>query len=402
MKILSVLNHLTPKILDVASVILFFSSTLLIPFYFFKATHLQLSHSIMIISALIIIFIKIEDAWILFKNNIYLPAFLGLITLTNSIYLWQLHNIEFFLNTLHWLFNSIIFFSFLLLFNNKRFYGVLKWMILSIFFLITITYFLGFGTYTFWPRYDFYFNGPNQLGFFTLCMLLSFFVINRSLFNLQFFIAYSLAFFIFFSTGGRSIYIALPPLILIFSFFSRKQMGKLIYILAIPMVIFITFSFFKLPLNAGISDNQQNINFSPGIIKNTTDRFDILLEPSNLEFKKQLSVRAGEQMKGNFNFFLYGAGQGSFQRFSRESGEAYEVHSSLGAILFYYGILGFFLFLNFVYQSFLVKKNIIFLLPLIFYSSFTYGFRAPYFWICLALLSLMPPITNNYSDSSST
>jgi hypothetical protein len=114
--------------------------------------------------------------------------------------------------------------------------------------------------------------------------------------------------------------------------------------------------------------------------------------------KYQLDARGYDRLYKYPHFLIYGAGQGNENRFitklmsERTDGHNYEIHSSLFAVLFYYGFIGLILFLKTIYNFFLFKKNIIFLLPMFTYGLFTYGLRTPYFWFALGFIVLMSDV----------
>jgi len=103
------------------------------------------------------------------------------------------------------------------------------------------------------------------------------------------------------------------------------------------------------------------------------------------------------EMRGYFRpfdmpeYLLFGAGQGFESRFSTR---LLEIHSSLVAPLFYYGIIGWLLFYGFVYT--LVRDRLsgwqwlVMAAPFI-YGLFTYGLRTPVFWLMLASLYAITP-----------
>ena len=411
------------NVFDWAVAFFMMATILLSLFYIYPSGHMQPAYFLMLISAFTIIIIKFEDALNLVKSNIYLLAFVALVVLINSFYGWYFHNKEFFVNTLYWIYNITLLISVMLFSNNKRYYFFIKWMILVAFVLIIACYLLGFGKYTYWPRYNFYFNGPNQLGYFSILMLLIFFVVNNSRLNFLFLCAYTLSIFVLITTGGRSTYLALVPLALIFTFFSRKQLGKIILLLLIPIMVFMIFDVLSFPLYFESSNGMHYRNTcSLSISDRTIKRIDKLnpkISSTSLEqtsdvclgedlkaqgqtIKEQLIARGYNRIYMYPRYFLYGAGQGFDERFGGFLGVIYEIHSSFLALLFYYGFLGFFLFSIFIYRLFHAKENLILLLSPFVYGLFTYGLRAPYFWVALGFLAVMPSIRNENINSQLT
>jgi hypothetical protein len=91
-------------------------------------------------------------------------------------------------------------------------------------------------------------------------------------------------------------------------------------------------------------------------------------------------------------YIILGAGEGAYWRF--RGGIAYEqteFHSSLGNILFSYGIVGFSLFCCFMWEVFRGSpwQHRAYLLGPLAWGIFNYGFRFSTFWVFLALVYSM-------------
>jgi hypothetical protein len=117
------------------------------------------------------------------------------------------------------------------------------------------------------------------------------------------------------------------------------------------------------------------------------------------DFARRLGARSlisHLEMRGNLRpfempeYLLLGAGQGFDARFSTRS---IEIHSSLVAPLFYYGVVGWCLFYGFIYTLARDRLNgwqwLVFAAPFV-YGLFTYGLRTPVFWLLLATLYTLP------------
>jgi hypothetical protein len=215
--------------------------------------------------------------------------------------------------------------------------------------------------------------------------------------------------FIVITTGGRSAYLALAPIVLLLLWMSRKKLLSCFLILAIAGLTSFIFEPLCLPMYKPSENGNQFRSCldvlekgTPSIASITVDRLNEL--STNKEVKDHKSVRTQLLVRGYIRFveapqfLLYGAGQGGDDRFGEFEGYVYEIHSSLAAVLFYYGILGLILFLAFIWKLFPIKHNLLFLSPLFVYGLFTYGLRAPYFWIALGFLALMPAVLMRTPD----
>jgi hypothetical protein len=92
-------------------------------------------------------------------------------------------------------------------------------------------------------------------------------------------------------------------------------------------------------------------------------------------------MRGYDRIVNHPEFWFFGAGEGSFQRFESVLGG--EIHSSWGTIFFSYGLIGTLLFLLFFLNVFKYKKNFFYFMPIFFYGLTHQGLRSTQFWILL-------------------
>lgn len=259
------------------------------------------------------------------------------------------------------IYDSII--KFLLLEKNRS-----KSIIAFSFFLSLITlvvlYYLGLGRYLVYPRFNGFFNDPNQMAFWALCAfsIIAFFS-KRKLAVLS--VSFICCLIICVSSFSRSSFVGLVFTSLglfVFYFFSNRVKIKSLFLL---LSLLLSFSFIIPSL-----DNSETMNY-------LIQRFE------STDVDSQMETRGYYRIVENPEYLLFGAGQGEQTRF----GKTTEIHSTWAGILFYYGIFGLLLFIYFVYRIFkglnLVDK-LIFLGPL-FYSFSTFGARTPIFYIFLAV-----------------
>lgn len=227
--------------------------------------------------------------------------------------------------------------------------------------LIVVFFFSGLGEYKFNPRYNAFFNDPNQMAYWALCSLAVFLWVGTANLPLKM-IAFLLAGVIVMASMSRSALIGIIVMSLGVMFGAGGKMGGwrifFSFILFIPSVIFLM------------------IYFSEGFM-------DTLTRLSETDFGEQADDRGYGRLIEYYEYLIFGAGQGLDIRFN-ELGT--EIHSTWFGLLFYYGFIGIFLFLMFI-LAILKKLNFsqffIFLGP-VFYGFSTLGFRTPIFWIFLA------------------
>lgn len=86
-------------------------------------------------------------------------------------------------------------------------------------------------------------------------------------------------------------------------------------------------------------------------------------------------------------YVLLGAGEGANERFVDDPRHAGEIHSSLGTVVFCYGIVGTLLFLAFFARVLRGAglRDVLILLPILAYSTAHQGLRFTTFWVVLAV-----------------
>lgn len=334
-------------------------------FYIFPSGLPQPAHIFIIFSFLIFIFfynkIKISDT----KPLIYFVCYVIFI---NIFYTFIIDDLSYLVSTIYWIFNLILF---LVLVNinviaTQKLFFYLRFIILISLIINILIWGAGFGRYNFSPRYNGYFNDPNQMAFWVLCSCAIGLVLYKKV-KYKIFI-YCLSLFLILLTMSRSA--TLGFIILTLGLVVQHKSRLDFKILLSFIAILITIILFSILLKFGFLDSII-LRFYEGIQENdnqTSSRgFDILI---------------------NFPEYLFlGAGQGAYYLHSYSGNE---IHSTWFGILFYYGIIGFILFLSFIYNIFKkleFAEKIIFLGPM-FYGFFTYSVRTLVFWFLVAIFLL--------------
>jgi lysylphosphatidylglycerol synthetase-like protein (DUF2156 family) len=88
-------------------------------------------------------------------------------------------------------------------------------------------------------------------------------------------------------------------------------------------------------------------------------------------------------------YLILGAGEGGYNRFSRSVLAGKEIHSTIGSLLFSYGLLGLCLFALFLWRVFRGARwrCFFYLLPILAYGMTHQGLRDTLFWVFLALVA---------------
>lgn len=374
------------------------------PFYMYASGLPQPAHVVMLVAATALIFLNWQRCLKFVRGNVPGVLFLALVALINTAYAAYYQDKGFIVGTVYWVYGYLLLLAVMCIARDPWIATWTSRFILFALTLVVFAYVVGWGGYTWWPRYQYFFNGPNQLAYYAMCLLLVYVAVTRGKLSVGLYAAYALMIFAVITTGGRSAYIAVAPLVLLLLWLARKRWSHLAVLIIMPVAVNAVFEPLCLPIYKPSDLGNQRIGCKVDtgpvetriISNNTITRIDDL--SAKKEVTDHKSVRTQLLARGYMRFIespqylLYGAGQGRDERFGEVDGYVYEIHSSLMAVVFYYGVLGLLLFLAFVWKLFPAKQNLFFLTPLFVYGLFTYGLRAPYFWIALGFLALMPSL----------
>lgn len=300
------------------------------------------------------------------KNNILILLFCFLIYafLLNSFWAIKASDLSFLRDNFFILYDFSIFISLSVLINNysssKRYIIIAG---LGGFIFLLLVWHVGFGRYNFIPRYNGFFNDPNQMAFWILCVsaiciLLAETQIIRAMVLL-------LAFALIALTLSRSGLLGIVPLafgggILVLSRYSLHK-GLLVFsVISILFVALAYFGYFEF--------------FGQSI-----ERF------RTTDFAAHADIRGYTRILKYPEYLFFGAGKGLDSRF----GTNLEIHSTWVGLFFYYGIVGLGLVLLALYKiasRLAFAEKLLFLAPLA-YGFATYGFRTPIFWVFLAVFA---------------
>lgn len=295
--------------------------------------------------------------------------FLSYVILVNSVWFFvNSFDASYIVSTIYWVFN---FLTFTLLMNLKkesvRVY--FKWLLKIIFFsyvLEIVIWLVGSGRYGFAPRYNGFFNDPNQMAFWVLSTCSIYLCVSEK--KIKNIIVLMLAILLLLLTLSRSALIGVPFLAIAFV---MKQKGSLLNKMLFAMFSLIGIAIVSLYF------------YSKGFFDSIISRLILGIE----EKGSQVEDRGFDALLDYPEHLFFGAGQGGYYLYTPVGNE---IHSTWLGILFYYGSFGLFLFLAFLYKIF--KKltfadKILFLGPM-FYGFTTYNARTTIFWffICIFLI----------------
>lgn len=335
-------------------------------FYVFGSGLPQPAHIFIFISILSFFLVKnkidVKEVKILFYFFIYIVC----INLFFTFY--RIVELSYIVSILYWVFNLTLF---LVLVNlNKdsvqKLFFYFKIIIPFSLILNILFWVVGAGRYNFSPRYNGYFNDPNQMAFWVLCVCaMGLILFNKFSHKI---LVYFISVFLILLTMSRSatlgLFVLTVGLII-------QHKGRLDFKILISLIsLFVVIALFFISLNFGFLDSMVT-RFSEGAEQN----------------QEQASSRGFDILLYYPEYLLFGAGQGAYYLFSSTHNE---IHSTWLGILFYYGIIGFLIFIYFIYKIFRkirFPEKFIFLAPMI-YGFFTYNARTLVFWFLVAIFLL--------------
>ena len=296
----------------------------------------------------------------------YLAIFFVYIVFVNTTWSLIEQDITFFSSLIYWLFGFIVLISGVIDLNSKRVVSFLRnsaFLGIAILFLFWVS---GSGRYDVPPRYNGYFNDPNQMAFWILCTFSVYFYLIPKHSKWLVSILLMLSAVLIFATISRSALLGLAfstigVIIRFQGFGSRSSLSNKIFYIISSLIIFVPIFLYFSKSNAYIA---------------LTERF------LTSDFGSQAEIRGYTRILEYPEYLLLGAGQGLDFRFE----SVHEIHSSWAALLFYYGMFGLSIFLIFLIKIFIkldLAGKFVFVGPLV-YGFSTYGLRSPIFWFFIA------------------
>lgn len=332
-------------------------------FYFWSSGLPQFSH-IFILLALLIFFcknnkIKVSNVKIIF-------IFLAYVILVNLTW-FMISGFEtsYLVSIGYWIFNFSLFLLLVNLKDENAGY-FLKVILRLIFFSYILEIFLwavGLGKYSFSPRYNGFFNDPNQMAFWVLSTCSVYlYLSNRKINNI---IIYFLALFLIMLTLSRSAILGFSLLTFAIIFKQKGDIFKKILLSLFSLLLVLLLL----------------------VVLNRYGVFDSILArimQGLLEKDEQAEGRGFDILLNFPEYLLFGAGQGNYSLYSPAGNE---IHSTWFGIFFYYGVFGLSIFLIFIYNIFRTlsfAEKILFLSPML-YGFTTYSARTTVFWFFIGV-----------------
>lgn len=310
------------------------------------------------------------------EKNQKLVKFIFCTIIINGIYALIYLKTQFILSSLYYIFNLFLVFVFEEAMYYEEFLKKLE-TVQKINLLIQLAVYLANrGRWYMGERYQGTFNDPNQYAFFILTSFLMIALLMNMRNKMKWCIPwYILALFLLMPSSSTGMVIGFGAFIFLFILFSMSDNNgaRILWFVVATVVfaLFIMVSKGQLHLPASI-ENSDIYNRTMGKINNVAFNWDELLVD-----------RKWYIVFDNWWMMLYGAGDGYFLRF----GSGNEVHSSILAPLFYYGIIPFSILFSWCREKLRGIKLSVWCvyLSLILESVVLANNRQPVFWMIFVL-----------------
>ncbi|MAV64365.1 MAG: hypothetical protein CMG00_04140 [Candidatus Marinimicrobia bacterium] len=233
--------------------------------------------------------------------------------------------------------------------------------------LIYLFYFVGISI-----RTKLFFNNPNQLALWGICLLILFYIMSKILnksFRETTFYMFLISVLIMISNSMAGI----GAMVLFWLFyFINNKVSVFKYVILLFMVLFFCYSYTDFVFR------------DIYLIENIYTRIETDNQNDNT-----FSGRGLDRIFNDYRYLIFGAGEGR----SKDFNSIYkgEIHSTLPAILFSYGFIGFLIYIYSIYIILKSKnKEAIGLFLVLFVFSFAHmNLRIPLFWVSLFTIYLL-------------
>ena len=360
------------------TIIIFFLYLLLCPFYIFESGLPQPADILLAIASIIMLFNVNKIIFLItpVKNIFILVVLIIIVNTFNQLDLTFSNIIGItYLSSLYYIFNLFCFITIFFITSNKNnsklFNDLTKVIFISLL-IQCILSILGMGNNT--SRTVIYFNNPNQLGYYSLCLFSLYTIIPSQLrkSKMMLLLTMIMSFYLIIVSQSRAalLGVGLLTIVILLKEGYKLKLSSIVFLVTFLIVTFI------------IIENSE-------LYKEKYTAIKLRNENKFSSYDNEIKIRGYDRIFLYKEYLLIGAGEGGEKRFTKAFHQR-EIHSGFGTILFSYGILGIILFLNFVYKVIKSKLwiNLTVIAPVLIYNFFHQGFREPLFWIILAFVYL--------------
>lgn len=300
-------------------------------------------------------------------------AFLGLVVVVNLVWLGISQSTDFLQTISFYVFNAVVF-LFVLSVVGRYKGSIENPLTIGLFVALAVQVFVVISHVGEAARSSGTFQNPNQLGYWALCILGIFFLVRQSRSGLLELAFTTGAMYVAFVSLSRSTILAIALLAVVH--FARHAPRRTLAVLTAGLLAGVIVMLIPGPLQRSLEHRFQQME----AIEKLETRFARASE------KSQLEARGYNRITENLTLVAVGAGEGYHERFSSIDRE---LHSTIGTVLFSYGLLGVVAFLIFLASLAGYTKVLpyLYLAPFVFYGLAHQGLRFSFFWVFCALLA---------------
>ncbi len=218
-------------------------------------------------------------------------------------------------------------------------------------------------------------NNPNQLGYYSL-LILAFLIFFSSKLDIKFYwfmLAMVSSIILILASLSKAAIVSMLGLLILYLFVkNKKKKLKKKYVVCLALILALGFSMYK--ATDFFQENQ--------LMNSVQERVDSIGEDAD----DNLEGRGYDRLYDHPEYWITGAGEGAYYRFSKNN---FELHSTLGNLLISYGIVGlslFVLMVLFALRNDRFRSTYI-VLFLMVYGLTHNGIRNSLLWILLALIA---------------
>lgn len=320
------------------------------------------------------------------KLNLALRLFLVVVLLTNIVNIIFYYDIRFILSSFYFIYNISVFILFMALFEKEFHVNKLKGSLRFTIFLQLLVSII-FSAYAYRSiRLTGTFNNPNQLGYWSLLVLVFYLSLlrkERSFAVIDIFFIAILGFLLIKCLSKAAIISSIVAFIIyLLKSFKKSLNPKSISSILLLMVVII----FKPDIT--------NTNFAQSY-----DRLENRIKSIGESDDDNLQGRNYDRLIVFPEKLIFGSGEGGYIRYNLR-GKKNEIHSTPATLLFSYGIIGFSLFFSVLffvcYNSPIIYS--FYMIPLMMYGVTHNGMRYTLFWILLAFIAAHMTNANRRHD----
>lgn len=380
--------------------LLFVLAVFMKQFYILPSGYPQIADVLFILSfALLFVDNKIR----LNKIDYNFLILLSFIIVINGIYTCIYSDGEYLFSTFYWIYNFFIIVLFRELLDDLTFASSLLRVFKLNILIQLIICISGIGRRYALIRYMGTFNDPNQFGFFILCCFFIIFLLSYYLEERMSLVWHILAIYLIIRSASIGMILALAVfyfILLIKEIASGKDatMKKVILCFSILLLVICVVIFFRtiIVLLNSFAIQQQNYG-----IQRLVEKIYRIIYSGGIQntITVFLNDRASLRLLKVPKYYIFGSGEGNSMRFlvATDGIDVGEIHCTMLAVCYYYGIIPYFFFIRWIYRNIHNTASICWPVYIaIILEAFTLAnHRQPFFWMLFVAGSFM---TREYSN----